>query len=330
MKKTVLFGLCAVILVASFASATSPIMPDNKCSVFGQISSLERTLGNTGYKIYFLIKEVSEISGNYSNSSPCGSAYPIGNKYIYLYDDILKEGDALSVGQFLRIIVYPKSEVKEYSIVAADVNQEDDTCQQLYYFDNDNKECSQKEFCGAYRYQGLQTFETKEKCKLASGKTSTNLTKDECKKDDDCVLWICSGCLNKEWASKVGVPDLPCRAHEGDVCSCESNKCVGHKNNDTTDENKTFTLSNGRKAEIKIMPSTASERAIERLGELNFTIELKEVGTDKVVYELTAEKEGRMLGLFKVKGKVSTEVDAETGEVVSVHRPWWAFMASGI
>jgi len=78
------------------------------------------------------------------------------------------------------------------------------------------------------------------------------------------------------------------------------------------------------------MPETASQRAIERLGQLGFNITLKEVGNDKVAYELTAEKEGKMLGLFKVKGKVSAEVDAETGEVVKVHKPWWAFMASGI
>ncbi len=96
------------------------------------------------------------------------------------------------------------------------------------------------------------------------------------------------------------------------------------------DRNKTFHLFNGRNAEIKIMPETASATAIERLGELGFNISLKEVGDDKVVYELTAEKEGKMLGLFKVKGKVSVEVDAETGEVVKVRKPWWAFLASGI
>jgi len=91
-----------------------------------------------------------------------------------------------------------------------------------------------------------------------------------------------------------------------------------------------FNLSNGRNAEIKIMPETASARAIERLGELGFNVSLKEVGNDKVAYELTAEKEGKMFGLFKVKGKVSVEVDAESGEVIKVKKPWWAFMASGI
>ncbi len=32
-------------------------------------------------------------------------------------------------------------------------------CKSLFYFDNNNKNCEQKEFCGLYMYQGLQTFE---------------------------------------------------------------------------------------------------------------------------------------------------------------------------
>lgn len=82
--------------------------------------------------------------------------------------------------------------------------------------------------------------------------------------------------------------------------------------------------------EIKIMPDTASERAIERLGELNFTIVLKEVGQDaKIVYEMNATKEARVIGIFKAKAEVKAQVDAQTGEI-SVKKPWWAFLASGI
>ena len=105
------------------------------------------------------------------------------------------------------------------------------------------------------------------------------------------------------------------------------------RNEENKSQNKTFTLSNGRKAEIKIMPETASEKAIERLGELGFNITLKEVGQGenaKAVYNVEAEKQGKMLGLFKIKGKVSAEIDAETGEVIKVKKPWWSFLASGI
>jgi hypothetical protein len=93
-----------------------------------------------------------------------------------------------------------------------------------------------------------------------------------------------------------------------------------------------MTLSNGRLAEIKIMPETASEKAIERLGELGFDVTLKEIGKDKdtkPVYELTGNKQGKFLGIFKIITKVKVQVDAETGNT-KVIKPWWSFLASGI
>ncbi|MDO8460097.1 MAG: hypothetical protein Q7S74_03240 [Nanoarchaeota archaeon] len=104
-------------------------------------------------------------------------------------------------------------------------------------------------------------------------------------------------------------------------------------NKTINEKNKTFHLSNGRNALIKILPETASERAREQLGDLGFNVTLKEVGKGnetQVVYLVEGEKEDRIFGLFRVKGKVSVEVDAETGAVVSMHKPWWAFLASGI
>lgn len=81
---------------------------------------------------------------------------------------------------------------------------------------------------------------------------------------------------------------------------------------------------------VKILPEAASLIARERLGELGFNVTLKEVGqgdSSKSYYEVSGVKEGKMFGLFKVKGKVSVDVDAETGEVLKVHKPWWGFMA---
>lgn len=93
------------------------------------------------------------------------------------------------------------------------------------------------------------------------------------------------------------------------------------------------TLSNGRKAEIKIMPETASERARERLGELGFNITLKEVPIRnqsdlRLAYELEAQEEGKFLGLFKTKLKKQVQVDAETGQVIAVKKPWYSFLVA--
>ena len=96
-------------------------------------------------------------------------------------------------------------------------------------------------------------------------------------------------------------------------------------------------LSNGRNAEIKIMPSTASERALERLRlkvcneSNNCTIQLKEVGSGnetRAAYEVQLERHSRILGIFAAKMHVETEVDAENGEVLRERKPWWAFLAT--
>ncbi len=89
-------------------------------------------------------------------------------------------------------------------------------------------------------------------------------------------------------------------------------------------------LSNGRNAEVKVMPSTASETALQRLGLKvcepgNCTIELKEVGKGdeaEPAYEIEATTEGKFLGLFKTRAKVKTQVSAETGEVLRVKKPF--------
>jgi len=96
-------------------------------------------------------------------------------------------------------------------------------------------------------------------------------------------------------------------------------------------------LSNGRNAEVKVMPDVAAETALQRLrlrvctAERNCTLELKEVGEGnetRLGYEMKAERNSRVLGLFRKRMQVESQVDAETGELISVKKPWWAFLAS--
>lgn len=187
-------------------------------------------------------------------------------------------------------------------------------CKSLYWIDNENKSCGQQEFCGAYMYYGLQTFSTKERClKAIVNKNESCMEYDGiCCRGDICpmVEIICSPGLTYSFVT--------CDDNCSPVIEC-------------INKTKTFNLSNGQKAEIKIMPETASEKAIERLGELNFTIELKEIGGGTMaVYEVRGEKQGKLFGLFKVKANVSVQVSVESGAIVTTKKPWWAFLASGI
>jgi hypothetical protein len=97
-------------------------------------------------------------------------------------------------------------------------------------------------------------------------------------------------------------------------------------------ENKLFVEdAGGNNSEVKIMPETASAKAIEKLGEVqNVQIELKQVGnTDntKPTYQVSAQKEVKFLGMFKIKMTVRTEVNSETGEATKMQKPWWSFLA---
>lgn len=96
-------------------------------------------------------------------------------------------------------------------------------------------------------------------------------------------------------------------------------------------------LSNGIKSEIKIMPEAASENALARLrvkacnSENNCSLELKEVGMGnqaRLAYQVNMQKESRFLGLFRTRMRVEANIDAETGEIISSGKPWWAFLAT--
>ena len=96
-------------------------------------------------------------------------------------------------------------------------------------------------------------------------------------------------------------------------------------------------LSNGKNAEIKIMPNVASARALDSLGLKNCvsedgcSIELKEVGNGeeaRLAYQVKTKKESKLFGLFRTRMNVQSEIDAETGDVIRTRKPWWSFLAS--
>lgn len=96
-------------------------------------------------------------------------------------------------------------------------------------------------------------------------------------------------------------------------------------------------LSNGRNALIKIMPDVAAENALQRLRihvcneSEGCQIQLKEMmhnGEAKAVYQVQAQKNAKLFGLFKTKLGVTANIDAENGEVLETKKAWWGFLAS--
>jgi len=61
------------------------------------------------------------------------------------------------------------------------------------------------------------------------------------------------------------------------------------------------------------------------------SIELKEVAQGKEVkaaYELRTQRQSKVLGMFRARMQVQTQVDAENGEIIRTKKPWWAFLAT--
>ena len=91
-------------------------------------------------------------------------------------------------------------------------------------------------------------------------------------------------------------------------------------------------LSNGNFSLIDILPEEAHEIALERLRSRNLSMELIEIkhkNVPRVVYNIQTNKNGRFLGIFKLKIKMEAQIDSETGELLGITKPWWAFLVSG-
>ncbi|MBR9704492.1 hypothetical protein GOV12_03715 [Candidatus Pacearchaeota archaeon] len=96
-------------------------------------------------------------------------------------------------------------------------------------------------------------------------------------------------------------------------------------------------LSDGSNVIIRTLPDEARVNALKKLRMKNCNesnscnFELKEIsfkGKKKLAYELNAIKKGKILGMFKIKRKVMTQVDSENGEILIEKVPWWSFLAS--
>ena len=87
------------------------------------------------------------------------------------------------------------------------------------------------------------------------------------------------------------------------------------------DEGLTAETSFGSKA-IKVSPSEASNAAKSTLSATYADIKLKEKDSD-IIYELNGKLPIKILGIIPVEAKVTTTINAETGDVIDVDTPWY-------
>lgn len=76
--------------------------------------------------------------------------------------------------------------------------------------------------------------------------------------------------------------------------------------------------------EIKILPKEASAK-VAAVIKVN-TIELKEE-SQQPIYSVIGTKQAKLFYFMPVSMRVETKISAESGNVISVKKPWWNFLA---
>ncbi|MEA3329167.1 MAG: FG-GAP-like repeat-containing protein [Nanoarchaeota archaeon] len=91
-------------------------------------------------------------------------------------------------------------------------------------------------------------------------------------------------------------------------------------------ESKMYMEISGENKQIKILPEKAVSNSKIEIVE-NIELIAKQ---EKAVYSISGTSSGKLVLVIPVTAEIKSEVDAETGEVISVTKPWWSFLASGI
>ena len=84
-----------------------------------------------------------------------------------------------------------------------------------------------------------------------------------------------------------------------------------------------FKTSTGNK-QIKVLPEEASAQATEITTIKG--IEIKEESM-KPIYSIIGIKEAKILAIFPTTLEIETKVDATSGKIIYLNKPWWSFLA---
>ncbi len=110
-------------------------------------------------------------------------------------------------------------------------DENENSCNNKYWVDNTNKECSQKQFCGAYMYYGLYTFETKEEC-LKFLENETELEEEDEEREE--ILGASCGTVTPGYQNECCVR----KGYQG--WDEQEFKCIGERNKENIRERIRF------------------------------------------------------------------------------------------
>ncbi|MFH1395967.1 MAG: FG-GAP-like repeat-containing protein [archaeon] len=113
---------------------------------------------------------------------------------------------------------------------------------------------------------------------------------------------------------------------QGDGEERESERERGSEGREGEDETETTKDGNEEQEPSEELP----EDIIENLNEPNLDIESTKLNYEKTEYLVEGTESVKLFGIFKVKEKVKLSVDVQTGEIISIKKPWWDFLTSEV
>lgn len=121
--------------------------------------------------------------------------------------------------------------------------------------------------------------------------------------------------------NNVSLPPKP-----RDTSILVSNSAVHYSRGVSVEESKIYMTTSSGKKRVSVLPDDAV-RASEMPKEATiFSVELREV-SQKPVYTVSGARKARLLKIIPVVFSMETNIDGDTGAVLSVKKPWWSSLA---
>lgn len=193
-------------------------------------------------------------------------------------------------------------------------------------FPNNGLRCAESDPCSYYECsEGTQ-------CVIAEshpGKVRCNCVGPECPtRDEDTVSYD----VNTQTVVHAIKKDEQALSHQISLRTTPENKGILETTESSAEysgelvveDSKLFMKTSAGKTRINTMPEKAI--AISETPTSIHKIVLKEE-LNKPVYSIYGSRTAKIFGIFPSTMGVETQVNAETGEVISVNMPWWSFLA---
>lgn len=78
---------------------------------------------------------------------------------------------------------------------------------------------------------------------------------------------------------------------------------------------------------VKLLPDQVAG-TVGVMGKDIVSLELK-IQEERPLYTIKAMKPVKLFGIISITQRIEGEIDAESGEIISMKKPWWSFLAFG-